>query len=182
MSEIQQGFRSLDGEQRYGAGAASGDLAEEKVAAYLDSIDRPVQDFGPKHIPTDRTVNLTWTDKIRHMPDFLGWGRFIEAQGCWASSVVFKPDKLLALTEWDAEMPVWFGIYIQKTDEVLFAPLHTVLWACVDERSQCVLLDEGTASEKYAYEVPIEVLLDVRVTDAFAVDKLLREKTKRGRK
>jgi hypothetical protein len=174
-----QGFRHLEGEERYGEGAASGDLAESKVLAYFDSIDRPLQEFGPKHIPTDRAVNLTWTDKIRHMPDFLGWGKFIEAQGCWSNSVVFKPDKLIALLEWESEMPVWFAVYIQRTDEILIAPLHTVLWSCVDERSQCILLDEGTHAQKYAYEVPIEVLLDVRVHDAFAVDKMLREKTRR---
>jgi len=174
-----QGFRHLEGEERYGEGAASGDLAESKVLAYFDSIDRPLQEFGPKHIPTDRAVNLTWTDKIRHMPDFLGWGKFIEAQGCWSDSVVFKPDKLVALLEWESEMPVWFAVYIQRTDEILIAPLHTVLWSCVDERSQCILLDEGTHAQKYAYEVPIEVLLDVRVHDAFAVDKMLREKTRR---
>jgi hypothetical protein len=175
------GFRYLDGEQRYGEGAASGDLAEAKTLAYFDAIDKPLQDFGPKHIPTDRSVNLTWPDKIRHMPDFLGWGRFIEAQGCWSDHVVLKPDKLTALLEWDSEMPVWLSIYIQKTDEILLAPLHSVLWACADERSRCIVLDEGTPSQKYAYEVPIEVLLDIRVHDAFAVDKILREKTRRAR-
>lgn len=175
------GFRYLDGEDRYGANGASGDLAEAKTLAYFDSIDRPLQEFGPKHIPTDRAVNLTWTSKIRHMPDFLGWGKFIESQGCWSDKVVFKPNKLAALLEWDLEMPVWFSIYIQKTDEIILAPLHTILWACADERSQCILLDEGTYAEKEAYEVPLEVFFDVRVHDALAVDKILREKTKRAK-
>ena len=115
------------------------------------------------------------------MPDFLGWGRFIEAQGCWSDHVVLKPDKLTALLEWDVEMPVWLSIYIQKTDEILLAPLHSILWACADKRSRCIVLDEGTPSEKYAFEVPIEVLLDIRVHDAFAVDRILREKTRRAR-
>lgn len=115
------------------------------------------------------------------MPDFLGYGMFIEVQGCWSDHVVVKPDKLYTLLEWDAEMPVWFSIYIQKTDEILLAPLHTILWACADERSKCIILDEGTLSQKFAYEVPIEVLLDVRVSDAFAVDKMLKEKTKKVR-
>jgi hypothetical protein len=173
------GFRYLDGEDRYGEGAASGDLAEAKTLEYFDSIDRPLQDFGPKHIPTDRAVNLTWPAKIRHMPDFLGWGKFVEAQGCWADKVVFKPEKLAALLEWEVEMPVWFSIYIQKTDEILLAPLNTVLWACADTRSQCIVLDEGTPAEKIAYEVPLEVMFDVRVHDALAVDKILRERAKR---
>jgi hypothetical protein len=106
---------------------------------------------------------------------------FIEVQGCWYDHVVVKPDKLHTLLEWDAEMPVWFSIYIQKTDELLFTSLHTLLWACVDERSRSILLDEGTTSEKYAFEVPIEVLLDVRVSDAFAVDKMLKDKIKKAR-
>lgn len=175
------GFRNLEGEERYGEGAASGDLAEAKTLAFFEAIDKPLQDFGPKHIPTDRPVNLSWPDKIRHMPDFLGWGMFVEAQGCWSDHVVVKPDKLKSLLEWEMEMPVWFSVYIQKTDEILIAPLHTLLWACADERSRCIVLDGGTPAEKYAFEVPIEVLLEVRVHDAFAVDKILRDKTKRSR-
>jgi hypothetical protein len=78
-------------------------------------------------------------------------------------------------------MPVWFSIYIQKTDEVLLAPLHTVLWACADERSQCIVLDEGTHAEKIAYEVPIEVFFEVRVHDANAVNKILKERAKKAK-
>lgn len=176
------GFRNLPGEERYGEGGASGDLAESKAIAFFDSIDRPLQDFGPKHIPTDRAVNFTWPDKLKHMPDYLGWGKFIEVQGCYADAVIFKPDKLSSLLEWEYEMPVWFAVYIQKTDEILLAPLHTVLWACADERSQCIVLDEGTHSEKFAFEVPLEVFLDVRVHDAMAVDKILRDKTRKAKK
>ena len=175
-------FRDLDGESRYGAGSAAGDLAESKLSEFMASIDRPLQDFGPKHIPTGHAQPMTWTDKVRHMPDFLGWGKFWEAQGCYDKVITFKPDKLIALMEWDAELPVWFGIYIQKTDEVLICPLWTVLWACADERSQCIVLDADTKGEKYAYEVPIEVLLDVRVVDALAVDRAVREKSKRAKK
>ncbi len=174
-------FRYLDNESRFGEGAPSGDLAEEKTLNFFRSIEKPLQEFGPKHIPTDRSINLTWTEKVRLMPDFLGYGMFIEVQGCWSDHVVVKPDKLYTLLEWDAEMPVWFSIYIQKTDEILLAPLHTIMWACADERSKCIILDEGTLSQKFAYEVPIEVLLDVRVSDAFAVDKMLKEKTKKVR-
>jgi hypothetical protein len=174
-------FRYLDGESRYGEGAPSGNLAEEKTLNYFKSINKPLQEFGPKHIPTDLSINLTWTEKVRRMPDYLGYGMFIEVQGCWYDHVVVKPDKLHTLLEWDAEMPVWFSIYIQKTDELLFTSLHTLLWACVDERSRSILLDEGTTSEKYAFEVPIEVLLDVRVSDAFAVDKMLKDKIKKAR-
>jgi hypothetical protein len=174
-------FHELEGEHRYGEGAMAGDLAEAKVREFMESIDRPVQDYGAKHVPTDRAQATTWTPKIRHTPDFLGWGRFIEAQGCYSDRLLFKVDKLAALEEWAQEMPVWFGLYIQKTDEVILAPLETVLWACADERSQSVVLDAGTRGEKYAYEVPIEVLLDVRVADAFAVDRAIREKRKRKR-
>lgn len=175
-------YHELDGESRYGEGALAGDLAEAKVKEFMASIDRPVHDFGPKHVPTDRAQATTWTEKIRHAPDFLGWGKFIEVQGCYASYVIFKPDKLNALLEWDLEMPVWFGIYIQSTDEVIICPLLTVLWACADERSRCITLDAGTRGEKTAYEVPIEALLDVRVTDAFAIDRVLREKAKRAKR
>lgn len=173
------GFRDLSGEERYGAGAPAGDTAESKVSEYMASIDRPVVDFGPKHIPTDRAMAMTWTAKMRHAPDYLGWGKFIEVQGCWSDTVVFKPDKLAALMEWANEMPVWFAIYIQKTDEVLLCPLETAIWACADERSQCIVLDENTKGEKYAYEVPIEALLNLRVHDSFAVDRAIREKLKK---
>jgi hypothetical protein len=172
-------YHELDGENRYGAESMAGDLAEEKVRQFMDSIDRPVQDFGPKRVPTERAQATTWSDKVRHTPDFLGWGRFIEAQGCYSDRILFKVDKLIALEEWAQEMPVWFALYVQKTDEIILAPLETVMWACADERSQLVLLDAGTRGEKYAYEVPIEVLLDVRVADAFAVDRAIREKRKR---
>jgi len=175
-------FHELDGEARYGEGAMAGDLAESKVKEFMSSIDRPVHDFGPKHVPTDRAQATTWTEKIRHVPDFLGWGKFIEVQGCYADHVLFKPDKLGALIEWDLEMPVWFAVYIQSTDEILICPLLTVLWACGDSRSRCVVLDAGTRGEKTAYEVPIEVLLDVRVSDAFALDRVMREKSKRAKK
>ena len=172
-------YHELDGESRYGAESMAGDLAEQKVREFMASIDRPVQDYGPKRVPTERAQATTWTPKIRHTPDFLGWGRFIEAQGCYSDNLLFKIDKLAALEEWAWEMPVWFGLYVQKTDEVILAPLETVLWACMDERSQVVVLDAGTRGEKFAYEVPIEVLLDVRVSDAFAVDRANREKRKR---
>jgi len=175
-------FHELDGESRYGEGAMAGDLAEAKVKEFMASIDRPVHDFGPKHVPTDRAQATTWTEKIRHAPDFLGWGKFIEVQGCYSGTVLFKPDKLAALMEWDAEMPVWFAVYIQSTDEVLICPLQTVIWACADSRSQCIVLDEGTRGEKTAYQVPIEILLDVRVADSFAVDRVIREKTKRAKR
>lgn len=175
-------FHDLTGEQRYGADSMAGDLAEAKVAEFMASIDRPIQDFGPKRVPTERAQATTWTRKVRHMPDFLGWGKFIEAQGCYTGNVLFKPDKLEALMEWDMEMPVWFAIYIQKTDEVILCPISTVLWACHDERSRCIVLDADTKGEKLAFEVPIEVLLDVRVSDAFAVDRTIREKSKRASK
>ena len=175
-------FRELAGEQRYGAGTIAGDTAEDKVRTFMDSIDRPVVDFGPKRVPTERAQARSWTLKVRHMPEFLGWGKFIEAQGCWSDAVIFKVDKLESLAEWDREMPVWFGIYVQLTDEVILCPFNTALWACYDTRSQYMILDAGTRGEKEAYRVPIEVLLDVRVSDAFAVDRHLREKAKREKK
>lgn len=175
-------YHEMSGEERYGAGAIAGDTAEEKVRQFMESIDRPVQDFGPKHVPTERAQAMSWPAKIRHMPDFLGWGKFIEAQGCWNDSVIFKVDKLEALAEWDTEMPVWFAIYIQATDEVIVCPFNTVVWSCHDQRSEYIVLDAGTRGEKEAFRVPIEVLLDVRVSDAFAVDRHNREKARREKK
>jgi len=174
-------FHELTGEQRYGQGALAGDTAEDKVREFMASIDRPVQDFGPKHVPTERAQAMSWPAKIRHTPDFLGWGKFIETQGCWSDHVIFKPDKLDALAEWNLEMPVWLAIYVQKTDEVIICPLETVVWACHDPLSEAIILDEGTKGEKVAYKVPIEVLLNVRVHDAFAVDRHNREKAKRAK-
>lgn len=172
-------YHNLTGEQRYGSGAIAGDIAEEKVRQFMASIDRPVQDFGPKHVPTERAQAMSWTPKIRHTPDFLGWGKFIETQGCWSDHVIVKPDKLDALAEWNLEMPVWMAIYVQKTDEVIICPLETIVWACHDSRSEAIILDEGTRGQKEAYKVPVEVLFEIRVGDAFAVDRTNREKAKR---
>lgn len=172
-------YRDLTGEERYGSGSLSGDTAEDKVKSFMASIDRPVQEFGPKHVPTERAQAMSWTSKVRHTPDFLGWGKFIETQGCWSDHVIFKPDKLTALSEWNLEMPVWFAIYIQKTDEIILCPFETVLWSCYDSRSETIVLDEGTRGEKVAFKVPIEVLLEVKVKDSFAVDRKNREREKK---
>jgi hypothetical protein len=72
----------------------AGDLAEAKVMEFMQTIDRPVQHFGAKHVPTERAQATTWTPKIRHAPDFLGWAKFFEVQGCWNKHVIFKVDKL----------------------------------------------------------------------------------------
>lgn len=172
-------YHELDSMSRYGEGAVAGDTAEDKVRAFMDSIDRPVQDFGPKHVPTERAQAMSWTRKVRHMPDFLGWGKFIEVQGCWSDKVIFKVEKLEALSEWNMEMPVWFAIYVQSTDEIILCPFETVLWSMYDSRSQYMILDENTRGQKEAYSVPIEVLFEVRVKDAFAADRANREKAKR---
>lgn len=172
-------FKDLKGEERYGEGARAGDLAESKTMEFMESIDRPVQHFGAKHVPTERAQATTWTPKIRHAPDFLGWGKFFEVQGCWNEHVIFKTDKLEALLAWDAEMPVWYAIYIQATDEILICPLQTVLWACSDTRSRSILLDEGTRAEKHAFEVPIAVLLEVRVRDAMELHRVTKERKRK---
>jgi hypothetical protein len=172
-------FKDLKGEARYGEGAMAGDLAEAKVMEFMESIERPVQHFGAKHVPTERAQATTWTPKIRHAPDFLGWAKFFEVQGCWNKHVIFKVDKLECLLAWDAEMPVWYAIYIQATDEIIVCPLQTVLWACNDSRTTPITLDIGTRAEKQAYEVPLEVLLDVRVKDSMELHRLT--KGKKGR-
>jgi len=172
-------FRELSGEERYGANAPAGDESEQKVREFMDSIDRPVQEFGPKRVPTERAQALTWTPMIRHAPDFLGWGKFIEVQTCYSKSVVFKEEKLQVLQDWAMMMPVWFAIYVKKTNEVILLPLETAVWACYDSRSEYIVLDKGTKGEKMAFEVPIEVLFEVRVHDAFAVDRERKKEIKK---
>jgi hypothetical protein len=171
-------FRDLPGHLRYGANAPAGDESEQKVKEFMASIDRPVQEFGPKRVPTERGQALTWTPMVRHAPDFLGWGKFIEVQTCYSKSIVFKKDKLNVLKYWDIIMPVWFAVYVKKTDEIILASLFTVLWACQDQRTQSITLDKGTRGEKEAFEVPIEVMLEVMVNDAFAVDREIRRVNK----
>jgi hypothetical protein len=167
-------FRDKKGLDRYGAGSMAGDLAEAKVAEACKTIlDRPVQEFGPKHVDTSRAQQMTWPEVVRYMPDFLGFGRFIEAQGSGGSSVVFKDQKLEALLFWHTLMPVWFGIYNQATDEVIFADLPSILWACHHPDTRRITLDEGTRAEKKAYDVPLSLLYQVRYRDAFAAEKAL---------
>jgi hypothetical protein len=169
-------YMDLPAQDRYGADAIAGDLAESKVAAVLAALDRPIHDFGPKRVDTSRAQAMTWPKEIRHMPDYLGFGRFIEVQGSNGDVVLFKEDKLNALVFWNALMPVWFGIYNTSTDEVLFADLASVLWACHHERAYRLTLDEGTRAEKQAFEVPIDVLYQVRFENAFAAEKAIRKK------
>jgi hypothetical protein len=156
---------------RYGEDAMAGDLAEAKVAEVMARMDRPVQNFGPRRVSTERAQHTTWTPVVRHAPDYLGWGRFIEVQGSDGRHVIFKKMKLEALAWWDTLMPVFFGIYLQSRDEVLFCDLASVLWAVAHPESTFIILDQDTKNPKEAWSVPVSVLMDRLTTDAFAAQK-----------
>lgn len=159
---------SLD---RIGEEAMAGDLAESKVEQVMAALDRPVHPFGPRRVPTERVQQMTWPPIIRHMPDYLGWGRFIEVQGSNGTVVIFKDEKLRSLEWWDGIMPVFMGIYLQAQDEVMFCDLPTIRWAISHPDVKQLTLDEGTRNPKLAWEVPVAVLMERRVKDAFAASK-----------
>lgn len=169
-------FHMLDGLDRYGADGMAGDLAESKVSAVCEARNRPLQPFGPRRVPTERAQHTTWVDVVRHSPDFLEWGRFMEVQGSDGNTIIFKAGKLQALSWWDTLMPVFFGIYLQAQDEVLFCDLPTVLWAIAHEDSEEMILDPDTRNPKQAWRVPVAVLKERLVTDAFAAAKKERNR------
>lgn len=164
-------FHELSGMDRYGENAPAGDLAESKVAEVLANMDRPVASFGPRRVSTERAQHTTWSRVIRHAPDFLGWGRFIEVQGSNGRTIIFKQDKLDDLGWWDTIMPVFFGIYLQAQDKVIFCDLPSVLWSISHETTKAIVLDPDTRNPKNAWEVEVDTLLARRVTDAFAARK-----------
>jgi hypothetical protein len=165
-------FYEQTGENRYGADAMAGDLAEEKVAKVLADMDRPVASFGPRRVSTARAQQMTWDRRIRHAPDFLGFGRFIEAQGSNGSYIIFKQEKLEDLTWWATIMPVFFGIYLQGQDQVIFCDIGSVIWAIANKESEELILDKDTRYPKQAWKVPVSVLMERRVLDAFAAAKV----------
>lgn len=165
-------FYEQSGINRYGENAMAGDLAEAKVSQVLEAMDRPVASFGPRRVSTARAQQMTWDRRVRHAPDFLGWGRFIEAQGSNGVYVIFKQEKLEDLTWWHSIMPVFFGIYLQAQDEVIFCDLPSVLWALAHKDAEELILDADTRYPKQAWKVPVEVLLERRVKDAFAAAKV----------
>lgn len=170
MSDTERFYEksSLD---RIGEDAMAGDLAEAKVEQVMAAMERPVHPFGPRRVPTERAQQMTWTPIVRHMPDFLGWGRFIEVQGSNGTVVIFKDEKLRSLEWWDGIMPVFMGIYLQAQDEVMFCDLPTVRWAIAHPESRELILDGDTRKPKQAWEVPVSVLLQRRVVDSFAANK-----------
>lgn len=164
-------FYEQSGMDRYGEDAMAGDLAESKVSKVLADMDRPVASFGPRRTSTARAQHTTWHSVIRHAPDFLGWGRFIEVQGSNGNVVIFKQAKLDDLMWWDTIMPVFFGIYLQSEDKVIFCDLASVLWSLSQEGTKAITLDPDTKNPKAAWEVPVNTLLQRRVVDAFAANK-----------
>jgi hypothetical protein len=165
------GFYELDTEQRLGIDAQAGDLAEGKVRQVMAAMNRPVVDFGPKRVDLARAQMTTWHKVVRHAPDYLGWGRFIEVQGSDGYGVIFKEDKLESLVFWDTLMPVFFGIYLTSQDSVYFCDLATVLWAIAHEEAEEMILDADSRSPKQAWRVPVPVLMERLTTDCFAASK-----------
>jgi hypothetical protein len=167
-------FYEKSGLERYGADAMAGDLAESKVSETCAAMGRPLADFGPRRVNVERAQHMTWHEVIRHAPDFLQFGRFMEVQGCGRSGeVIFKMGKLNALLFWNSLMPVWFGIYNSHLDEVMFADYASVMWAVTHPDAQHFILDPDTSNPKEAVKVPYTLLLERRVQDAFAAQKVV---------
>jgi len=173
-------FTQLSGEERYGDNAVAGDLAENAVAKVCAAMDRPVVPFAVR-VSTKRGQHTTWAEIIQLRPDFLGWGKFIEAQGFGHNrKIVFKERKLDAMIYWNAIMPVWFAIYDIIEDNVIFCDLATILWAVKQPGVETMLLQEGTPYEKNAWVVPYEILLERKVNDAFAAERVERTNRKKA--
>jgi hypothetical protein len=173
-------YHELSGLDRYGEDALAGDLAERKVSEVMAAMNRPCVDFGPKRVSTERGQQTTWPEIVRHAPDYLGWNRFIECQGFGKSrQIIFKENKLQSLLFWHSFMPVWFGLYDAITDEVVFADLPTILWACSHPSSTPIVLDAGNKGEKMAYSVPIDLLHERLFNNAFEAERINKGKAKR---
>lgn len=167
-------FYEKTGEDRYGAYAMAGDPAENAVSRVCEEMGRPLAPFGPRRVDTSRGQQMTWPPLIRHTPDFLQFGRFIECQGFGKSGeIIFKKEKLESLNFWNGFMPVFFGLYDSHNQTVTFADLPAVWWAVHHPDSKPLVLDEDTAYPKEAWAVPYSVLMERRVNDAFAAHKIL---------
>jgi hypothetical protein len=174
------GYTELSGEERYGEHGMAGDLAEAKVSQVLtEQFNRPPVPFGPRRVNTKRAQHTTWHAVVRHAPDFLGFGRFIEVQGCNGERVIVKKDKLDALIFWNGLQPVWFGIYNQADETVMFADLPSVLWAAQHPESTAIVLDAESKYPKEAWEVPLRLLREVSYHDAFEAVRVEQGKRKR---
>lgn len=171
-------FYELAGEDRYGAFGPAGDVAEAKVAKVLEDMDRPCVKIVGRH-DTSRAQHTTWHELIQALPDFLGWGRFIEVQGSGGDYVIFKEHKLEAMLFWHGFMPVFFGIYNSRNDEVIFCDLATIFWAINAPDVEVMVLDPDTKNPKVAYKVPLEILLERKVNSAFEYDRIMKGKPKR---
>jgi hypothetical protein len=171
-------FYELPPEDRYGAWGTAGDIAEAKVAKVLEDMDRPCVKIVGRH-DTARAQHTTWHPMIQALPDFLGWGRFIEVQGSAGDYVIFKEHKLEAMLFWHGLMPVFFGIYNSRNDEVIFCDLSTIYWAINTPDIEIMTLDASTKNPKVAYKVPLEILLERRVSSAFEADRIAKGKRKR---
>jgi hypothetical protein len=173
-------YYERSGEDRYGANSIAGDLAEDAVARVcVEQFNRPVVRFGPARVDTGRAQQTTWHPLVRHAPDFLQFGRFIECQGTNGEYVIFKKDKLEALITWNALMPVWFGLYNSTSDEVIFADLACVLWAIHHPDTEPMTLDADTKLPKEAWKVPLDVLLVTRFHNAFEAERVTGGRRKR---
>lgn len=174
---MNQAYHERTGMERYGADSIAGDLAEAAVAKVCDEqLNRPVVRFGPARVSTERAQQTTWHSLVRYAPDFLQFGRFIECQGTNGVYIIFKKDKLEALITWNAWMPVWFGLYNSRDDQVIFADLASVLWAIHHPSVQPMILDAETSFPKEAWKVPLEVLFESRYTNAFDAARALTGK------
>ena len=168
------------GEDRYGANSIAGDLAEAAVSKVCaEQLDRPVVRFGPARVDTGRAQQTTWHPMVRHAPDFLQFGRFIECQGTGGDYIIFKRDKVEVLITWNALMPVWFGIYDSSSDVVIFADLAAVLWSIHHPEAEAMMLDKDGKFPKEAWKVPVDVLMQVRYHNAFEAQRIDLGKKKR---
>lgn len=102
-----------------------GDIAETKFEVWADG--QAVR-WGQDKTPFQ---TVTWPEKYRYAPDYIGTTCFYEVQGCGQDQLFkFKLEKLRALGMWAFEFPVKFWLWDSHREKFTVCDLDFVKgWA-----------------------------------------------------
>lgn len=159
----------------------AGTPAEKAVERWLATRNRPMFRFGFEKLPTSIAPAASWQPVIRHAPDYLTLGHFLEVQGTNKEQVFFKQSKLQSLKQWEGfgGMTVRFAIWVSHQDRVIATNLNGVLWAIRHDDAEWSDVGPGLGEDptpKPGWWVPLEVLDGMEVVDAWDAENAWREK------
>lgn len=108
-----------------------GDPAESAFEEWAENTWCPFARYGLNRPPIDMRLV---PPKIRYTPDYITNLGLVEVQGCGRDGLFkFKHEKLIALQQWDTEMPVSLWLYDQPEDRGYMVRLWTVVNMCATD-------------------------------------------------